>query len=230
MSGPDQPSPKPGALAPVLRLAEIPGASGAEPPTEPGEVAGPTEAELALWTRRGAGELSPEEREALWRGVERGLAKQAGRSLTRRFVLGASAAGLAAAAAALFVVTHHSAGRPPPVLEDLAAAPIVGVPTIEAAAAEDLDPVAIAALDAAEQQSREASRALEAEVVVRMAVVGEAQAKGLERALAPVRKRLDSARLLAENDVEGRLRVLSNEARYLRSLTRALRFAEEAAP
>jgi hypothetical protein len=211
---------KPPPGEPLLRLAS-PEAEGGDAP-----LAEPSEAERALWARRAA-ELPAAERELLWNGVERGLARQERQRSARRSALGAGAAGLAAAAAAALLVLSRHAPAPP----ELAAAarPEVLAPA-PPDAVEPADPAAAEALALAERQSREASRALEAEVTVRMAALGEAEARGLERALAPARARLESARLLAQDDVESRLRVLSNEARYLRSLSRALRSAEEAAP
>jgi hypothetical protein len=189
----------------------------------------------ALQARRGAGEPTAAEREILWLGVERGLARERRRAASRRFGLVVSAAGVAAAAAAaLFVLQRHepvlaSAGRAP------AATTAVEGAAPSSLAAADPAPADLAAANAlaqAEEQSREASRALEAEVAARMAALGEGEARGLERALAPARARLESARLLAlqQDDLTARLRVLSNEARYLRSLSRALRSAEEATP
>jgi hypothetical protein len=203
-----------------LRLA------GPEDDGDAGPLSEPSASERTLWARRGARDVvSAEERAALWRGVERGLARQAQQHSSRRFGAGAAVAGLVAAAAAAFLVLQQ---RPP------AQATVESVlpAQAEAESPAPTDAAAAAALATAEAQSREASRALEEEVRARMGALGEAEARGLERALAPARARLESARLLAleEGDLQDRLRVLSSEARYLRSLSRALRSAEEAAP
>jgi hypothetical protein len=187
------------------------------------ELPEPSREELALFERRRGPGPTQAEREVLWLQVQRRLARTASRRGRRRFALAAGAAGLVAAAAAVVVVL----GRPPP-----------AGPAVERAAARladdegtgPIDPATEAALRKAEAESQAALRTLEAEVRERAAASGQAQAQGLDRALAPARKGFDAARALARDDVPGRLRLLEQEARYLHSLARALREEEEATP
>ncbi|HXN55648.1 MAG TPA: hypothetical protein VN874_05225 [Myxococcales bacterium] len=92
------------------------------------------------------------------------------------------------------------------------------------------DPSVGRALDRAEGDSRAAAGVLETEYRAGRSNLDAATARSWDKSLAAARSQLDSARALAGNDVEARMRILDGYAVYLRSLRAVVVSSEEAAP
>lgn len=149
------------------------------------------------------------------------------RALGRRPRLAAGLAASAAAAAAVVVLAVRPASRDAGSLGTGDEVAAVG----PSAASDDLPSPGVArALDRAEIDTQAAARVLETEVRARRINLDASTAGGWDESLASARGQLDSARALAGDDVEARMRVLDGYAVYLRSLRALVVFSEEAAP
>ena len=163
------------------------------------------QAERGLFARR-----PPPPVAHLWAGIERKTAKAKVIPFSRRrFAVGA-AVGLSAAAALLVVIQrpHRSASSGPDaaVVEE---------------AQDDAPPVdvkALAALDRAEGEMKRATSLLEAEYQAARPGLDPAEARKWDQTLAKARRSLGSAGMVAQLDVQARLRVLDGYSGYLRSL------------
>jgi hypothetical protein len=134
----------------------------------------------------------------------------------KRWGLGARVAygGLLAAAAAAVVLATWPGGNGrigPIELHDQGMGP-------SPIAKHDKKNAANVALDAAEREYRDAAGVLEAEYKEERASLPPSVAERYDRMLAETRARVADARVLAGNDVDGRMVVLDGYAEYLRSL------------
>ena len=135
-----------------------------------------------------------------------------------------AAAGVAAAAVVLFALR-------PKALPVAAQAPVAG-PVAQAAQRDDFrpDPKALAALDRADADYRDAAKVLEAEYDRLRPQLDPALAKRWDETLSRAHTQLGEARVVAGDDVNARMQVLDGYAGYLRSLRNVVRQSEEANP
>ena len=200
-------------------------------------------AEKALVARRPAVAVA-----GLWEGVASrlqasGLRLQAVRiepeasvrGLSRRRVrwarrVGVAATGVAAAAAVVLFALR------PKAVPVAAQAPVAGVwqapVSAQAAQRDDFrpDPKALAALDRAEADYRDAAKVLEAEYNRLRPQLDPALAKRWDETLSRAHTQLGEARVVAGDDVNARMQVLDGYAGYLRSLRNVVRQSGEANP
>ncbi len=92
------------------------------------------------------------------------------------------------------------------------------------------DPKALAALDRAEADYRDAARILEGEYDRLRPLLDPALAKRWDETLSRAHTQLGEARKVAGDDVNARMQVLDGYAGYLRSLGNVVRQSEEANP
>lgn len=164
-------------------------------------------AERALIARRPAPGTA-----RLWEGVAARL--EAPRPLAlrrRRWVLPGFAA--AAAAAALFLALRPAAQAP-----------------VEAEETDSVDPRALAALDKAERDYRNAAAILEKEYEAARPRLEARAAQRWDASLQRERAQLGGASALAAGDPSARLHVLDGYAGYLKSLQEVIEQSEEAGP
>lgn len=171
-------------------------------------------AERALLSRRPAPPV-----QQLWAGIEARLSDQPRlrrAHWARR--IGFSAAGVAAAAAVVLLAL-----RPGP-------APVAAPPNV--AQRDDFrpDPKALAALDRAETDYRDAAKVLEAEYDRLRPQLDPALARRWDETLSRAHTQLGEARAVAGDDVNARMQVLDGYAGYLRSLRNVVQQSEEANP
>jgi hypothetical protein len=175
-------------------------------------------AERALMARRPAPPV-----QQLWAGIEARLAQRPRLHRprwARRIAVGS--AGLAAAAAVILMSM-----RPKP-------APVPGVSAPAPVAQRDNDfrpdPKALAALDRAEADYRDAAKVLEAEYDRLRPHLDPTLAKRWDETLTRAHTELGEARAVAGDDVNARMQVLDGYAGYLRSLRNVVQQSEEANP
>jgi hypothetical protein len=173
-----------------------------------------TEVELMERRRQQQAELAPE----LWHGIAERIARPATASSVRvrRWGLGARVAygGLLAAAAAAVVVATWPGQGPHVLPRDLRDGGLTAGPPVAAhrKVAPDVT------LDRAEREYRDAAAVLEAEYEEERNRLPPSVAERYDRMLAETRTRVADARIVAGNDVDGRMVVLDGYAEYLRSL------------
>ena len=168
-------------------------------------------AERALMARR------PQPKtDHLWAGIEKQIARRAHRPHWA-WRASVAAAGLAAAAAMLLVVL-----KPKP-------APVVQQPIARRHEYKP-DPKALAALDRAEADYRDAAKVLEAEYARLRPGLDPKLAARWDETLTRAHTQLGEARAVAGEDVNARMQVLDGYAGYLRSLRNVIEQSEEANP
>ena len=168
-------------------------------------------AERALMARRPQPSVSH-----LWAGIERQIARRPHRPHWA-WRAAVAAAGLAAAAAILFVV--------------LKPAPPAIVPTpIARHERPRPDAKALAALDRAEADYRDAAKVLETEYARLRPGLDPKVAERWDETLTRAHTQLGEARAVAGEDVNARMQVLDGYAGYLRSLRNVVQHSEEANP
>ncbi len=184
-----------------------------------------TEAELMARRRQQQPELSP----ALWQNIAERVAQPAAAAATatnvvplkaKRWGLGARVAYgglLAAAAAAVVVATWPGQGiHTLPV--DLRDGGVIGSGPVAKSDPHGKKLAPDVALDRAEREYRDAAGVLEAEYKEERGRLPPSVAERYDRMLAETRARVADARVVAGNDVDGRMVVLDGYAEYLRSL------------
>src|SRR5207253_2721472 len=130
-----------------------------------------------------------------------------------------AAAGLAAAAAMLLVVLKP---KPMPVPNSTAQQPVAHREPYKP------DPKALAALDRAEADYRDAAKVLEAEYARLRPGLDPKLAARWDETLTRAHTQLGEARAVAGEDVNARMQVLDGYAGYLRSLRNVIEQSEEA--
>lgn len=170
-------------------------------------------AERALLSRRPSPPV-----QQLWAGVEARLGKARGRGAHWSRRIAFSAAGAVAAAAVLLFALRPRI------------APVATPATV--AQRDDFrpDPRALAALDRAEIDYRDAAKVLEAEYDRLRPRLDPALAKRWDETLSRAHTQLGEARTVAGDDVNARMQVLDGYAGYLRSLRNVVQQSEEANP
>ena len=165
------------------------------------------QAELGLFARR------PEKLVAhLWADVARRTAPAKVLPLRRRRFAAVAAAAMAAAAALLLVVQRpHRPGSP-------LGMPDAAVPEEAQDDAPPVDVKALAALDRAEGEVRQAASVLEAEYQAARPRLDPKEARKWDATLEKARANLGTAGMVAQLDVQARLRMLDGYSGYLRSL------------
>jgi hypothetical protein len=183
-----------------------------------------TEAELMARRRQQQPELAP----ALWQSIAERVAQPAAVATNvvplkaKRWGLGARVAYgglLAAAAAAVVVATWPGQGVHvlPSDLRDAGLSTTTTAAKLDAhRSGKKLAPDV--ALDNAEKEYRDAAGLLEAEYKEERGRLPPSVAERYDRMLAETRARVADARVVAGNDVDGRMVVLDGYAEYLRSL------------
>jgi len=131
-------------------------------------------------------------------------------------------AAVAAAAAAVLVATVRP--RPEP------AAPQTPQATRQQRQRPAIDPKALAALDRAEADYRDAAKVLETEYARLRPRLDSEMARRWDETLTRARTQLGESRAVAADDVNVRMRVLDGYAGYLRSLRDVVQESEEAIP
>ena len=137
-----------------------------------------------------------------------------------------SAAGVAAAAAVLLFALRPGA------VPVAAQGPLAQAPAPPAAPREEFrpDPKALAALDRADADYRDAAKVLEDEYDRLRPLLDPALAKRWDETLSRAHTQLGEARKVAGDDVNARMQVLDGYAGYLRSLRNVVRQSEEVNP
>jgi len=128
-------------------------------------------------------------------------------------------AAVAAAAAVVLVVTVRP--RPEPVAPQA---------TRQQRERPAIDPKALAALDRAEADYKDAAKVLEAEYARLRPRLDPEMARRWDETLTRARAQLGESRAVAADDVNVRMRVLDGYAGYLRSLRDMVQESEEAIP
>jgi hypothetical protein len=173
-------------------------------------------AEKALIGRRPAPPV-----QQLWSGIEARISKPRVHRPHWARRIAAGAIGVAAAAAVVIF-----AMRPRP-------AQVVPGPSASSSEKRDdwkPDPKALAALDRAETDYRDAAKVLEAEYDRLRPRLDPAVAKKWDETLVRARTQLGEVRTVAAEDVNARMQVLDGYAGYLRSLKNVVQQSEEANP
>jgi len=172
-------------------------------------------AERTLLTRRPLAQTAH-----LWAGIAARL-RHPRRRPHRAWRISVGAA-VAAAAAAVLVATVRT--RPEP------AAPQTPQATRQQRQRPAIDPKALAALDRAEADYRDAAKVLEAEYARLRPRLDSEMARRWDETLTRARAQLGESRAVAADDVNVRMRVLDGYAGYLRSLRDVVQESEEAIP
>ena len=172
-------------------------------------------AERTLLTRRPLAQTAH-----LWAGIAARL-RHPRRRPHRAWRISVGAA-VAAAAAAVLVATVRT--RPEP------AAPQTPQATRQQRQRPAIDPKALAALDRAEADYRDAAKVLEAEYARLRPRLDPEMARRWDETLTRARAQLGESRAVAADDVNVRMRVLDGYAGYLRSLRDVVQESEEAIP
>ena len=172
-------------------------------------------AERTLLTRRPLAQTAH-----LWAGIAARL-RHPRRRPHRAWRISVGAA-VAAAAAAVLVATVRT--RPEP------AAPQTPQATRQQRKRPAIDPKALAALDRAEADYRDAAKVLEAEYARLRPRLDPEMARRWDETLTRARAQLGESRAVAADDVNVRMRVLDGYAGYLRSLRDVVQESEEANP
>ncbi|OLD48161.1 MAG: hypothetical protein AUI48_00700 [Chloroflexi bacterium 13_1_40CM_2_68_14] len=172
-------------------------------------------AERTLLTRRPLAQTAH-----LWAGIAARL-RHPRRRPHRAWRISVGAA-VAAAAAAVLVATVRT--RPEP------AAPQTPQATRQQRQRSAIDPKALAALDRAEADYRDAAKVLEAEYARLRPRLDPEMARRWDETLTRARAQLGESRAVAADDVNVRMRVLDGYAGYLRSLRDVVQESEEANP
>ncbi|HMC33736.1 MAG TPA: hypothetical protein VKH65_04995 [Myxococcales bacterium] len=172
-------------------------------------------AERTLLTRRPLAQTAH-----LWAGIAARL-RHPRRRPHRAWRISVGAA-VAAAAAAVLVATVRT--RPEP------AAPQTPQATRQQRQRPAIDPKALAALDRAEADYRDAAKVLEAEYARLRPRLDPEMARRWDETLTRARAQLGESRAVAADDVNVRMRVLDGYAGYLRSLRDVVQESEEANP
>ncbi|OLC78997.1 MAG: hypothetical protein AUH83_01260 [Deltaproteobacteria bacterium 13_1_40CM_4_68_19] len=172
-------------------------------------------AERTLLTRRPLPQTAH-----LWAGIAARL-RHPRRRPHRAWRISVGAA-VAAAAAAVLVATVRT--RPEP------AAPQTPQATRQQRQRSAIDPKALAALDRAEADYRDAAKVLEAEYARLRPRLDPEMARRWDETLTRARAQLGESRAVAADDVNVRMRVLDGYAGYLRSLRDVVQESEEANP
>jgi len=172
-------------------------------------------AERTLLTRRPLPQTAH-----LWAGIAARL-RHPRRRPHRAWRISVGAA-VAAAAAAVLVATVRT--RPEP------AAPQTPQATRQQRQRPAIDPKALAALDRAEADYRDAAKVLEAEYARLRPRLDPEMARRWDETLTRARAQLGESRAVAADDVNVRMRVLDGYAGYLRSLRDVVQESEEANP
>jgi hypothetical protein len=132
-------------------------------------------------------------------------------------------AAVAAAAAAVLVITVRP--RPEPVAQQATQRA-----TRQRRERPAIDPKALAALDRAEADYKDAAKVLEAEYARLRPRLDPEMARRWDETLTRARAQLGESRAVAADDVNVRMRVLDGYAGYLRSLRDVVQESEEAIP
>ena len=172
-------------------------------------------AERTLLTRRPLAQTAH-----LWAGIAARL-RHPRRRPHRAWRISVGAA-VAAAAAAVLVATVRT--RPEP------AAPQTPQATRQQRQRPAIDPKALATLDRAEADYRDAAKVLEAEYARLRPRLDPEMARRWDETLTRARAQLGESRAVAADDVNVRMRVLDGYAGYLRSLRDVVQESEEANP
>ena len=172
-------------------------------------------AERTLLTRRPLAQTAH-----LWAGIAARL-RHPRRRPHRAWRISVGAA-VAAAAAAVVVATVRP--RPEP------AAPQTPQATRQQRQWPAIDPKALAALDRAEADYRDAAKVLETEYARLRPRLDSEMARRWDETLTRARTQLGESRAVAADDVNVRMRVLDGYAGYLRSLRDVVQESEEAIP
>ncbi|MCA1829351.1 MAG: hypothetical protein ABR567_11135 [Myxococcales bacterium] len=168
-------------------------------------------AERALMARRPQPSVNH-----LWAGIERQIGRRPHRPHWA-WRTAVAAAGLAAAASVLFVVLKPA---PPTIVPQ----PIARRERVKP------DAKALAALDRAEADYRDAAKVLEAEYARLRPGLDTKVAERWDETLTRAHTQLGEARAVAGEDVNARMQVLDGYAGYLRSLRNVIEQSEEANP
>ena len=169
-------------------------------------------AEQTLLARR-----PPAQTAHLWAGIAARL-RHPRRRPHRAWRISVGAA-VAAAAAVVLVVTVRP--RPEPVAPQA---------TRQQRERPAIDPKALAALDRAEADYKDAAKVLEAEYALLRPRLDPEMARRWDETLTRARAQLGESRAVAADDVNVRMRVLDGYAGYLRSLRDVVQDSEEAIP
>jgi hypothetical protein len=155
----------------------------------------------------------------LWAGIERQLGRKRVHRPHWAWRVSVAAAGLAAAAAILLVVL-----KPKPMPVPVSPQPVAHHQDYKP------DPKALAALDRAEADYRDAAKVLEAEYARLRPRLDTKLAERWDETLTRAHTQLGEARVVAGEDVNARMQLLDGYAGYLRSLRNVIEQSEEANP
>ncbi|MGZ6144183.1 MAG: hypothetical protein ACXWLM_12650, partial [Myxococcales bacterium] len=155
----------------------------------------------------------------LWAGIAARLAKPRAHRPHWAWRASVAAAGLAAAAAMLLVIL-----KPKPLPAPVAPQPVARHQRDDYRP----DPKALAALDRAEADYKDAAKVLEAEYARLRPGLDAKLAQRWDETLTRAHAELGEARAVAGEDVNARMQVLDGYAGYLRSLRNVIEQSEEA--